>query len=396
MSHLAQLLGSHEQSVWELASVLFDPVNAGAGAAESRRRREKLAKFWAGLVQESSTKAAEQVQSPEEKAIMYLSGHKIPEACRMLLDGKNLKLATLVSQIGTSDAFKKDMREQVEEWHDGDVLSEFTVPFRALYSLLGGGVTVCEGKKGVGVENRMQSEIISRRFNLDWKQAFGLRLWYGIGAEDGIGAAVDKFMEDIEQGRAPPPRPWYVTQDMEVSWADSKEEEREDLLWGLLKVFAGRATLEDVLQPESSQVGPFNFRLCWQLGQALSAIGKPTLSPGSRDALTVSYATEVIYHAKEGNWVAAIWILLHLTNPASRVRAIQEVLAHHAGALFTREAKEHGFYERLDKDLKIPSSWIWQAAALYWRSKQSQPVLEAQCLLRASAFPTPTGSSSGN
>ncbi len=304
----------------------------------------------------------------------------------MLSDGKNFKLATLVSQIGTSDAFKKDMREQVEEWHAGDVLSEFALPFRVIYSLLGGNVTVCEGKKGVGVENRMQSELISRRFRLDWKQAFGLRLWYGIDAEDGIDAAVDRFVEDIEQGKVPAPRPWYIEQGVPLSWTDPGRDEREDLLWGLLKVSAGRASLEDILQPENSQPAPLNFRLCWQLSQALSTTSKIKLSPASRDALTVSYATEVVYHDKEGDWIAAIWILLHLTHAASRQRAVQDILGHHAGALFTKEAREHGFYERLVKDLKIPTALIWQAAALHWRNKQDQPFLEAQCLLRASAF----------
>jgi nuclear pore complex protein Nup98-Nup96 len=378
---------SYEQSVWELASILFDPVEARSAAMMERLRRDMLAKLWGRLVQETSSKAVERATTYEEKAIHLLAQRKITEACRVLLDGKNPKVATLVSLIGSSDSFKKDMREQMEEWHQGDVLSEFALPLRVIYSLLGGNVTVVRGKKGVGVENRMDSEIISQRFGLDWKQAFGLRLWYGVAAEDGIAAAVEQFMEDVEQGRVPAPRPWYVEQGIEVAWEDSQRERREDLLWGLLKVFAGRSTLEDILQPENSQLSPFNFRLCWQLAQSIAAVGDSfSLSDEAADALTMSYATEVVYHGQPGNWIAAIWILCHLLGQTTRAKAIQEVLDHHAGELFTAQAKEHNFYERLTDELKVPAPWIWKAAALHWRGKQNHPEIEAQCLLRADAF----------
>jgi nuclear pore complex protein Nup98-Nup96 len=96
---------SYELSVWELASTLFDPTGSRSDAAEERQRREKLAKFWATLVQGASG-AVDQRASPEEKAILYLAQRKIPDACRALLDGKEPRLGTMLSLIGTSDSFK--------------------------------------------------------------------------------------------------------------------------------------------------------------------------------------------------------------------------------------------------------------------------------------------------
>ncbi|CAK7264012.1 hypothetical protein SEPCBS57363_000855 [Sporothrix epigloea] len=398
---LSQQLGSYERSVWELASVLFDPVEESAvnAADEARQRKMNLAKFWAQLVQDSTVShAIEQAESPEVKAILNLASRKVPEACRALLDGKNIKLATLVSLIGTSDAFKKDMREQVDDWQQSDAFSEFSVPLRSLYSLLGGDVSILEGKKGGGVENRMNSVVLSSCFGLDWKQAFGLRLWYGITAGEGIEAAVAKYVEDLEQERVPAPQPWYMTQrDMPLSWADTKREEREDLLFGLLKVAAGLAKLEDVLEPENSQPSPFRYRFCWQLNQALSAarcVG-PTvrLSTEKADTLTSSYASEVLYQSNHASgdsgsvaWVHAIWVLLHLSDRTCRTHAIQDVLARHTGSLFANNGAKASLYDKLIDGLKIPAQWVWQAAALYWRNQQKQPLLEAECLLRASAF----------
>ncbi len=399
-SALSQQLGAYEQSVWELASVLFDPLEeqASSPADGTRRRREMLATFWSQIVRDSTTaKQVDQAQSAEEKAVLHLASRKTPEACRSLIDGKDLKLATLVSLIGTSDSFKGDMREQIDEWKQGDVLAEFDVPLRALYSMLAGNVAVCEGKKGSGVENRMDTVVLSRYFGLDWKQAFGLRLWYGIAAGEGIEAAVAQYVEDLEQGRVPTPRPWYSTQrDIPIAWSDPQREQREDLMFGLLKVAAGLASLEDVLEPENSQPLPFRFQFCWQINQALSAVegiaATAKLPKAKADALTSAYASEVVCHndriadGRDGAWVHAIWVLLHLSDPVARTRAIQDVLGRHAGSLFASNGAQAHLYDVLVDELQIPTQWVWQAAALYWRSQQNQPVLEAECLLRASAY----------
>ena len=404
--------------MWELASVLFDPTEASTPAEEARQRRENLARFWAELVQDSpSAKTVDQAQSAEEKAVLQLASRKVPEACRTLVDGKNLKLAALVSLIGSSDSFKRDMREQVNDWHEGDVLAEFSIPLRSIYSMLAGNVAVSEGKKGGGIENRIDTVVLSSWFGLDWKQAFGLRLWYGVSSGDGIASAVAKYVEDVEQGRAPAPRPWYSSSaavakasknTASAAWVDAQRGQREDLLFGLLKVAAGLARLEDVLAPENAQPSPFRYRFCWQLNQALSALPLSAaaikLSTDKADALTSSYASEVVHRTDDGQlcasgdgaaWVHAIWVLLHLSDRTARTQAIQDVLGRHTGSLFANTSNKPlandgeraiSLYDTLVDDLKIPAQWVWQAAALYWRNQQDQPVLEAECLLRASAY----------
>jgi nuclear pore complex protein Nup98-Nup96 len=379
----------HEKLVWDLASVLFDSIKIPADLqndpdAAEKIRRENLSRFWEHMVEEESSKGITMAGSSEEKALASLAGHRVAEACKHLLEGKNFRLATLISLIGTGDDVKRDMREQVKEWQDANVLSEFSVPIRALYEMLSGNVCVCEGIKGGTAENRMDSFVISRKFGLNWKQAFGLRLWYAISAEDAIADAVEKFKDDVDQDKEQPPLAWFVESGIASIWKDPMENEREDLLWGLLQLYSnGRADLESVLRPENSQLSPLDYRLSWQLGQALTATGKVTFGKNAdekTDAATISFAAQL---TNEGSWSEATFVLLHLTDPDARSMAIQEHLCRHAGLIGDEQSDS---FKKLTEKLKIPSPWIWHAKALYMRSVKKDAAGEVQCLLRAESY----------
>lgn len=379
---------AHEKMVWDLASILFDHVTDAQGGtiAPSRARqarRRNLFSFWQGIVEEASNRDVGMARRPEDKAIAALSGHRVPEACKHLLDGKNFRLATLVSLIGTSDRLMQDMRNQVREWRDANVFSEFADPIRAIYELLGGNACTVEGKKGA-MENRMDSFIISDKFGMDWKQAFGLRLWYAITCKDDVVEAIHAYEEDLGQDREKRPKPWYAEHGIQTLWDDPNKEEREDLLWGLLKLYADDdADLADVLRPENSQLSPLDYRLCWQLGQALTNTGKVRFGEDAddkADAATLSFASQL---TSEGNWLEAVFVLLHLTNPAARTKAIQEHLSRH-GRLIGSEQSED--FALLTQTFKIPATWLWQAKALFARAMQRDPQAEVLYLLRAEAY----------
>lgn len=379
---------AHEKMVWELASILFDHVtdaqdNLVAPSGLRQARRSNLSKFWQGIVEEASNRDVGMAHTSEDKAIAALSGHRVPDACKYLIDGKNFRLATLVSLIGTSDQLMQDMREQVREWNDANVLSEFTDPIRAIYELLGGNVCAVDGKKGA-MENRMDSFVISDKFGMDWKQAFGLRLWYAITSNDDVVEAIHAFEEDLKQDKEKVPKPWFVEQGLQTLWEDPDKENREDLLWGLLKMYADKDTdLADILRPENSQLSPLDFRLCWQLGQVLINTGKVNFGEDANDktdAATLSFASQL---TSEGNWVEAVFVLLHLTNPTARAKAVQEHLSRH-GRLIGSEQSED--FITLTQTFKIPATWVWQAKALFMRSLKKDARSEVVYLLRAASY----------
>lgn len=370
-----------EKRVWQLASLLFDDLQ---GQETTKSRKAKVSAFWTKLVDSASSTAIGLARSSEEKAVACLAGHRITEACKYLFDGKDFRLATLVALIGTSDPAKEDMKEQLKAWHDSTMLSEYSEPVRAIYELLSGNVCVCEGMKGVPVEDRMESFVISDKFGLDWKQAFGLRLWYGISQQAELADAVRVYADDIQQDRERLPQPWFQEQGIEPLWSDPQPEIRQDLLWGLLRLYADESTdLEAVLRPENSQLSPLDMRLGWQLGLALVATGKVSFGQNANekaDAATIAYASQL---TAAGEWLEAVFVLLHLTEATARGRAIQEHICRHAG-LIGSEAGTN--FTILTEKFRIPASWVWEALALHSRSVEKDSAVEVRCLLKAGSF----------
>ncbi|KAI2636645.1 nuclear protein 96-domain-containing protein [Xylaria nigripes] len=378
----------HEQLVWELASILFDELKIPAELvrdpkADEKIRRENLSKLWESMVEERTNKAIIMAHTPEEKSLAALSGHRIAEACKHLLEGKNFRLATLLSLMGSNDGVKKDMKEQLREWQVANVISEFSQPIRALYEMLSGNVCVCDGTRG-SVENRTEPFLISKRFGLNWQQAFGLRLWYATSTGSSIAEAVEKYREDVEQNKELQPVVWFMQQGIPAIWDDPQEENREDLLWGLLKLYADpRADLEAIIRPENSQLSPVDYRLCWQLVQGLAATGRLSYTKNmveKLDATTISFAAQL---TNEGTWLEAVFVLLHLTDPTARTMAIQDHLCRHASLIGGDDSTT---FKKLAVDFQIPTQWIWHSKALYMRSVKKDPKAEVQCLLRAESW----------
>jgi nuclear pore complex protein Nup98-Nup96 len=389
---------THEKTVWSLASILWDPVEvpetlAGVENIEARLRRDKFSAFWQDLVERASSQHIALAKSEEEKAIAALAGHRVPDACKHLINSKNFRLATLVATIGGKASVKKDIGQQLKDWQNANILSEFSQPIRALYEMLAGNVAVCTGSKGATPEDRVESFSISKRFGLNWRQALGLRLWYGALPSEPIEATVGLFTDDIVNGKENArPLAWYVEEKIPTLWEDTERDNREDLLYGLLKIHTfSDAAIQTVLAPANSQLSPVDFRLSWQLSQALTTFNvvkfdvekeevKARELASTLDELTLSFASQL---TNEGSWLEAIFVLLHLSAADARAKSIQGHLAQFAGRIGVEDSQT---FMTLSQSLKIPTSWIWEAKALYMRSVEKNSTKEVECLIKASSF----------
>ena len=397
----------YEKLVWTLAWCLFDPlytiwpkgvVEEEEDLVENLVRKDRLSAFWKDLVRDSAMQQVNEAESKEEEAIAYLSGHRIEDACGALIENRNFRLATLVAMIGGDTKIQGDMKEQLIEWRRLKILSEISEPLRAIYELLAGNTGVCEGCKG-SLEDRARTFVISEQFNLSWKQALGLRLWYGIRQEEPIQVAIKKYLEDLNAHREDHarPMPWFVEQGVATSWDDAHVDQREDLLWGLMKVFADhmdrkkRHLLENVLIPENHQLSPIDYRLTWQLYQTLQrmqiadfqsmAVDEDDIEEPSPKiaSLTMEYAWQL---EGAGEWIWAVWVTLHLLDDDQRVFALKGLLERHGGAI--GEGPEDVTFTKLTREYLIPSAWIWEAKALWARSVTQDHVREMHYLLHAS------------
>ncbi|KAM7207316.1 Nucleoporin NUP145N [Naviculisporaceae sp. PSN 640] len=333
---------AQDDPVWELAGLLFDDNGAN------------LAGFWKQIVSDTTDAALLHADTPEEKAIICLAGHRVADACGHLMEARNFRLAGLVASIGSGPGLAKDIRAQLNDWRESNVLSEFSEPIRAIYELLGGNACVCAGVKNVSIENRVSSFTISQRFGLDWMQAFGLRLFYtssvGELVDSGWGSgvaetAVRSFATDIEQDREPEP---------------------DHPLWSLLKIFAFK------------QFDWSDPRLGWLLTKSIYATHKVAFGGDAEEkldmaslkfaaSLTATAAASVSIENKN-LWVQAAFVLGDLSNHSSKEAAVREHLGRHAH-LIGSPKDPHSPFAAMVK-FGVPEAWIWEAKALHFRSKE--------------------------
>ncbi|KAI1004659.1 Nucleoporin [Podosphaera aphanis] len=380
---------AHEKLVWQLASILWDPLEIPEELhtiphIESCLRKDNLSNFWKSLVSEAVTKQVALAKSQEEKAIAYLSGRRVDDACSCLVTANNPHLSTLISLIGSKDSIREEMQEQLISWRKSKMLSEFSQPIRTLYEVLAGNVCVCEGVKGPS-EDRVETFTISKRFGLDWRQAFGLRLWYGTPTGESIEWAIESFAADLASEKEISfPSPWYIENKVPALWHDPSAADRIDLLWGLMKLYTyGDVDLEDILRPENSQLSPMDVRLSWQLSQVIISSDSVQFTGDKKmkaDKTTLSFAAQL---TNEGSWLDAVFVLLHLSSPDARAKAIQDHLGHFAGKIGTKSSQS---FVTLTETFKIPVAWIWEAKALYLRSVEKDPKSEVECLIKAGSY----------
>ncbi|KAL8941084.1 MAG: hypothetical protein Q9216_002455 [Gyalolechia sp. 2 TL-2023] len=368
----------NEKSTWALASILFDEIDPSAfgnipvpdqASYEHRVRKDRLSDFWSSICKENAQTAVTNASSAEERAIGYLSANALVKACQTLIEAKDFRLATLVSQLPADQIMAEDMASQIHEWRELCVLSELTEPIRALYDICAGNVCICEGKKGA-IEDQAKTFFLSQRFGLDWRRAFGLRLWYATRAEAPIEDAVKLFHTELRSDETVKPTPPFVYDGSgELAWSDNQSTSREDVHWGLLKLFAASKhavpaqSIADIAMPHNLVGHPLDFRLSFQLYHALAHLFPANTDQAKADQLAWDFAIQLEAH---GEWLWAVFILLHLSDAAQRQKALLDILARNAGSI---PAPDSTFpFSTLVSDFKIPAAWIWEAKALHARS----------------------------
>jgi nuclear pore complex protein Nup98-Nup96 len=419
--------GAHEQQAWQLLSLLFDDADVVPQGVDKEHmhlhRKEQLSKFWKTLVWDDAQRHVQQAATSEEKAIAHLSCNNVADACHTLLGGLDLRLATMVAQIGGDAVMRQNMVTQLDEWRRLDILSEMEDSHRALYELLSGNCAQSDGKNATARENKASTFGISSRFALDWRRAFGLRLWYGIMSDEPIEMAVAQFADAIRDGLEDvKPVPWFVETNENMGWNDPDPENREDLLWGILKLYASSklaldANIEDVLAPENVSGHPLNARLSFQMFQLFKSrqedemesdermVSMPTVRGQSDDdhrssfmsstsahfdkdaqaenplvelgdKITLTYAASL--HTLE-HWTTALWVYSHLSSRGMREHYIK-ALVNQFSSTFTAEGSEPT-YDVL-YELKIPRTWLEGAAALQAKT-EGDALRQATHLIRA-------------
>ncbi|KAK2877245.1 hypothetical protein FQN49_001320, partial [Arthroderma sp. PD_2] len=395
-----------EKWVWHLANILFnddleDDISDGVPTSlreqyQHRIKKDRLSRLWETIIRNYRTSGFGGLKTPEERAVSYLCCHRVEEACKILIDSGNPHLATLVSQIGRDEVTRDAMRGQIESWRKGGISCEISEPIRAIYELLAGNCLRSEGKPNGPPEERISTFNISDRFELDWFQAFGLRLWYGISDDDPLEDAVTLFHHDVYH-EGEPEYPLTVNTKDSNGPAVNEPLGRESPLWVLLKTYT--LAVNNGTHPEIAPIqvpaaitpiavsghllhNRLSFQLFQQLSKVVGHYDALAVDQARADQLTWDYAWELVTAEQ---FAPALFVLLHLSRPTDRERSVKEILGRFASLLpmpTTENGSPNSLWTYLTVELQVPPAWLWISKALYARAA-GNIASEVECLIHA-------------
>lgn len=276
---------SFQASLFRLGHALFDPIDLRLGHdansdlrdhVEALRRKIALSSWLQDAVSPTIEAEVDESLSGQQgwarAAFSLLTGNQVERACEVALDSSNVKLATLISQVGGDADFRSDIQHQLDIWREQKVDVHMDENIRKIYALLAGIVDVLKGSNGTGLE---RCSDLSIGKGLDWKRTFGLHLWFGESFDATIVDSL-KAYEELVNNDSPhnaPPVPWYregVTSP-KSAWKLPSETSPPDALFSLIKLFADPGyLLSQVLAPFSFSSSPSDYRLPWHLYILLS------------------------------------------------------------------------------------------------------------------------------
>ncbi|GAA5906896.1 hypothetical protein JCM5296_005560 [Sporobolomyces johnsonii] len=400
---------SLEAQLFKLASCLFDEIpdlalpteeqsngleylTPSYGAyVEALRRRDQLS---AWLEEAVRAEVDEDLRSSSgaDRIFAHLTGHQIALACDAALSTSHLRLATLLSQAGSSStdpSFQADLFLQLQKWREYRVDSEIPLAVRKIYELLCGNLGVSEGRKGSKEDGCEETHVLQ---GLGWKRAVGMGVWYGLnggsgkegaGGDAGVAEAIRRYEAAFtSDSRVAPPTPSYLlhpspSSSKETTWATSASETPRDPAYHLLKLFTSPThPLESALSPRNFGASPTDYRLPWHLYMLFSRVlrrrdfedrvevdgmgeGMEEGREGNStraDAVTVAYAAQL---EAQGKWEWACFVLLHLELESCRAKAIQSLLTRNVASLTP------ALTTFLLSTLHLPPTWLFSAQATH-------------------------------
>ncbi|KAJ3087077.1 hypothetical protein HK102_011850 [Quaeritorhiza haematococci] len=338
-----KVFGDHELQIWKLCAALWDPLylpdsaGAGDGRDTSRQaagailaalRKEEVSRWLKEAVKkdveaevgESVASGSVGGASAAAKVLFgLLTGRQIGRAVGESIKSRNLRLATILSQLGgagarvvtnrtgvqrlvggspveaasghgvpgrggTDEDVRKHIVEQVRLWREAAAKVSTTsiggagginaqAPISALMSEdLFASWLLCAGE----VQDWLK-EVFPRV--TDWKRTWGLFLWYGEGGWWDLKESVEKYEAWVKKmknlgGVVRPPLPHYIEKRLRrLRGASGVESDAADCLFHLLKLYTNeRYLLERVCRPAAVGPDPLDVRVPWLLWLLLSKV----------------------------------------------------------------------------------------------------------------------------
>ena len=368
---------SDDALLWRLLVALFDdiPLRLPEGLDPLARykalaisRRQTLSD-WLETAVASSVAVEARDGSVPKRIFSLLSGNQIERAVELAGKEQYLHLATLIAEHGSDPAVAEDLHEQLSLWHEQRVSAQIDPALLRVYALLSGELDTIAAVRAQDPLESIPAIYVTGA--LDWKRAFGLRLWFGEGAaEHDASLALKEYEEFFGTTKKAPP---------------VRNGERDATFELIRAALRPEIPLDNVLEPKTFAGSAFDFRMTWHIYVMLARVLKQRdfvdretvdmtdddfevvgHSP-TADLVTNGYAAQL---EAAGLYSEAVFVLLHLEAPEGyvvcnyclnqlltkrrRVRAIKDLLSHNFTRLDDDDFNQFDQYE-------IPGTWIEEA-----------------------------------
>lgn len=324
--------GSDEALLWQLGRALFDEIDLALPETASRairkrieaEQRRKALSSWLQAATATQVDSAVRQATPGDAAaaaeiFALLTGYRLSEACQTALKSGNVRLATILSQVGSDMEFQSHINEQLRQWRDTRVDAQIPTEIRKIYEVLSGNVGLSPGRSGNGVADC--SSDIDICADLDWLRALAIRFWYE-DPNGGLEPALASYDRATSEAAAAAALPAYaVARSEEQTDPLHDSQPIADARYNLLKLaIDGSVPIESVLLPRTFGASAVDLRLPWHLSMLMTramrirGFSDANMQGHShaREEITAGYADQL---EKEGRWEWAIFVLMHLSRP---------------------------------------------------------------------------------
>jgi nuclear pore complex protein Nup98-Nup96 len=345
-----------ERDVVSLAAALWDPIAFDTSGEEIEAskmdaikgglKRRALANWFKKVVLPTVEIDLSTAEDGFQKIFYYLSGNYLAKAVLEAIKTRNLRLATILSQVGGPSS-----QIAVNFAKDSEPLSwGFTscVPGRGMtdpdtLANIAGQIEIFNGMP-IDTYFKYTWSIISGSTGdwepemlklLDWKRVLGLLFWYANGGDLSIERALEKYQPYAEAGYPP--------------LASYDKCHSQDLCFSLLNLSIGKIDVQKVLDPLGHCDKMLNVRLTWFLGKMfqLKGIGENLKA----DAMDV-WTSQAIFQLQDlGLWEYGVYLASFIANEIDRANAIKLIIS--------KQTKiEPEMVDFLVSKLKVPLKWI--------------------------------------
>ncbi|CCH57989.1 hypothetical protein TBLA_0A01880 [Henningerozyma blattae CBS 6284] len=338
--------GSRGYMLWELSSILFDPIELPFNVTEEttkslllkKQRHQDLCSWLVDNIREEIKFKLHNSTDPLDKIFYYLMLNDVVTASKLAVDSNNGHLAIVISFLGSNDPTVRELSiSQLSKWSSAGHETDHKIS--RIYQLLSGSL----------LEN---SHVLKRLLEeFSWLSIFALTLYYTTIDEDSL-------------------------ENLVASHITVLNSVQDDFTFKILSLFGAQTSTEELFIKSDMRKDKFDIQFAWFFIQILRFNNHRQFSDKLLDKLTLSFIEQIksLSLTKE-----ALYAMCFICDDFVSKQHIQSSITANI-IEFNSPTNQY-----IMEELMIPKELIYSSIAINYKYKGDYR-LEAENLLKAGNY----------